>query len=125
MTASWTLSQPHWAVEGESAPRHPNMNIAERRSALRPAGIFAAAAALVMALSGCESGRWFEGRPQPHAATLQANAAIDFNTQAATYVRDLCSLPREQRDMLVRALNEALLPNHANISCGRGGTPND
>jgi hypothetical protein len=101
------------------------MNIAERRSALRPVGIFAAATGLVMALSGCAPGRWFESHPQANAATPQQNSAADFNTQAATYVRDLCGMPREQRDMQVRALNEALLPNHANISCGRGGTPND
>ena len=123
MFAAWAASQPHWAVEGESAPRHQNMNSAERRSALRPAGIFAAATALVMALSGCASGRWFESHPQANAATPQTNSVTDFNTQAATYVRDLCAQPREQRDMQVRALNEALLPNHANISCGRGGTP--
>ena len=125
MSAAWAASQPHWAVEGESAPRHQNMNIAERRSALRSAGIFAAATALVMALSGCATGRWFESHPQANAATPQPSSATDFNTQTAMYVRNLCSLPREQRDMQVRALNEALLPNHANISCGRGGTPDE
>ena len=101
------------------------MNTAEKRSALRPVGIFAAATALVMALSGCAPGRWFESRPQANAATPQSNPVTDFNTQAVTYVRNLCALPREQRDMRVRALNEALLPNHANISCGRGGTPDE
>ena len=99
------------------------MNTAERRSALRSAGIVAAATALLMTLSGCAPGRWFESHPQANAAAPQASSATDFNTQAATYVRDLCALPREQRDTRVRALNEALLPNHANISCGRGGTP--
>lgn len=122
MSAAWAASQPHWAVEGESAPRHQNMNTAERRSALLPAGVFAAATTLVMTLSGCASGRWFESHPQANAAAPQTNSATDFNTEAATFVRDLCALPREQRDMRVRALNEALLPNHANISCGRGGT---
>jgi uncharacterized lipoprotein YbaY len=85
--------------------------------------MFAAATVLVMTLSGCAAGRWFESRPQPNAAAPQTSSATDFNNQAATYVRDLCALPREQRDVRVRALNEALLPNHANISCGRGGTP--
>ena len=125
MFAAWAVSQPHWAVEGESAPRHQNMNTAERRSAVRSAGIFAAATALGVTLSGCASGRWFESHPQGNAAAPQVSSATDFNTQAATYVRDLCALPREQRDMRVRALNEALLPNHANISCGRGGTPDE
>ena len=123
MSAAWAVSQPHWAVEGESAPRHQNMNTAERRSVPGLAGILAAATTLLMALSGCASGRWFDSHPQANAAALQASSASDFNSQAATYVRDVCALPREQRDMRVRALNEALLPNHANISCGRGGTP--
>jgi uncharacterized lipoprotein YbaY len=102
------------------------MNTAERRS-VSPAGVFAAATTLVMSLSGCTSGRWFESAPhaQANAAVPQADPATDFNTQAAVYVRDVCALPREQRDMRVRALNEALLPNHANISCGRGGTPDE
>jgi len=75
-----------------------------------------------MTLSGCMPGRWFDSHSQAYAGAPQANAATDFNNQAATFVRDLCTLPREQRDMRVRALNEALLPNHANISCGRGGS---
>ena len=75
-------------------------------------------------LSGC-AGRWFESGPKGNNAAPAANAANDFNTQAATYVRDLCALPREQRDWRLRALNEALLPNHANISCGRGGNPDE
>lgn len=75
-------------------------------------------------LSGC-AGRWFESGPKGNNAAPAANAANDFNTQAATYVRDLCALPREQRDRRLRALNEALLPNHANISCGRGGNPDE
>jgi hypothetical protein len=76
-----------------------------------------------MSLSGCGTGRWFESHPQVNAAASQDNSASDFNSEAAAYVRDLCTLPREERDMRARALNEALLPNHANISCGRGGTP--
>jgi hypothetical protein len=81
------------------------------------------AAAVVMTLSAC-AGRWFD-RPQHKDAEPVANAPNDFNAQAASYVRDLCALPREERDTRVRALNEALLPNHANISCGRGGSPDE
>jgi hypothetical protein len=83
-----------------------------------------AVAALVVSLSGC-AGRWFETRPQRPEAAPVPSASNDFDAQAAAYVRDLCALPREQRDMRVRALNEALLPNHANISCGRGGFPDE
>jgi hypothetical protein len=87
-----------------------------------------AAAALVvlttMTLSACV-GRWFDTRPQHKDAEPAVNAPNDFNAQAAAYVRDVCALPREERDMRVRALNEALLPNHANISCGRGGSPDE
>ena len=82
------------------------------------------AAALVMMLSAC-AGRWFDTRPQHKDAESVANAPNDFNAQAAAYVRDLCALPREERDTRARALNEALLPNHANISCGRGGSPDE
>ncbi len=99
------------------------MNSAERWVALRPAGVMAAAMVFATMLSGCGTGRWFDSRPQANAAGPQTNSVSDFNSQAASYVRDLCSLPREERDMRARALNEALLPNHANISCGRGGTP--
>jgi hypothetical protein len=82
------------------------------------------AVALVMTLSACV-GRWFDTRPQHKDAELAVNAPDDFNAQAAAYIREVCALPREERDMRVRALNEALLPNHANISCGRGGSPDE
>lgn len=42
---------------------------------------------------------------------------------AANYINSLCKLPKEQRDPQVRALNEAVLPNHATISCGPGSGP--
>jgi hypothetical protein len=84
-----------------------------------------AAAALTVALSGCAVGRWFDTEPKRNDAAPVASSTNDFDSQAANYVRDLCALPREQRDMRVRALNEALLPNHANISCGRGGSPDE
>jgi len=124
MSPAWALIQPHWAVEGDSAPRFRNMKYAQRRSASRPAGFLVTAMVLVAGLSGCV-GRWFESAPKGNDATPAAIAANDFNTQAANYVRDLCALPREERDRQARALNEALLPNHANISCGRGGNPDE
>ena len=114
MAAARALSQPHGAVERESAPRLKNMKYAQRL----------AAAALVVSLSGC-AGRWFETHPQRAEADPVPSSSNDFDAQAAAYVRDLCALPREERDMRVRALNEALLPNHANISCGRGGYPDE
>jgi hypothetical protein len=114
MTAAWALIQPHRAVEGESTPRLKNMKYAQR----------VAAAALVVALSGC-AGRWFDTHPKRSDAAPVTSSTNDFDSQAATYIRDLCALPREERDMRVRALNEALLPNHANISCGRGGSPDE
>jgi hypothetical protein len=83
-----------------------------------------AATLLAVTLSGCV-GRWFETRPKSSDTAPVASSPNDFNAQAATYVQDICALPREQRDMRVRALNEALLPNHANISCGRGGSPDE
>jgi len=114
MTTAWALIQPHGAVEGESAPRRKNMKYAQRL----------AVAALVVMLSGC-IGRWFDSKPKHDDATPVANTADDFDAKAAAYIRDLCALPREERDMKARSLNEALLPNHANISCGRGGYPDE
>ena len=73
-------------------------------------------------LTGCSSGRWFETRrPQPNAEQAANVSAGDLRSSAVTYIQGLCSLPREQREPQVRGLNEALLPNHATISCGRGG----
>jgi hypothetical protein len=113
MTAAWALIQPHGAVEGDPR-RDQNMKYSQRLAAV----------ALVVTLSAC-AGRWFDSRPQRNDAAPAANVSNDFNAQAATYIRDLCALPREERDMRVRALNEALLPNHANISCGRGGSADE
>jgi hypothetical protein len=88
----------------------------------------AAAAALLtvtLGLSGCAPGRWFE-HPQAAAAATTAppaNASGDLKLATATYIHELCELPKEQRDPALRALNESLVPNHAVIYCGRGGTP--
>jgi hypothetical protein len=79
---------------------------------------------LTLALSGC-AGRWFETRPQGNVTTPPVNSQDELKTATVTYLRNLCALPREQRDLLARELNESLLPNHAAISCGRGGTPGE
>jgi len=87
---------------------------------------YARGAALVIlsaaALTGC-AGRWFDIRPQRNAEQQpQASTSPgDLRSSAVTYIQGLCALPREQREPQVRGLNEALLPNHATISCGRGG----
>jgi hypothetical protein len=67
--------------------------------------------ALVASLiaSGCETTHYMAPTtPTPKEVTV-------------SYVRGLCNLTEEQRDPTVRQLNEALLPNHAAIFCGRGG----
>lgn len=74
------------------------------------------------ALAGC-SGRWFDLRPQGNAAQSATSSQGDLKSSTVSYIQGLCALPREQRDPQVRELNEALLPNHATISCGRGGGP--
>jgi hypothetical protein len=87
---------------------------------------YARGAALVIlataGLSGC-AGRWFDMRPQGKGnADQTVNVSPgDLRSSAVTYIQGLCALPREQREPQVRGLNEALLPNHATISCGRGG----
>jgi hypothetical protein len=72
-----------------------------------------------VAITGC-AGRWFDIRP--HGNSAQATPSqTDLKSSTVAYIQGLCSLPREQRDPQVRVLNEALLPNHASISCGRAG----
>ena len=74
----------------------------------------------VAAITGC-AGRWFDTRPQGNAAQGQNLSPIDKKGPVVAYIQGLCALPREERDPQVRGLNEALLPNHAYITCGRGG----
>jgi len=95
------------------------MKLEARVAAAAVAGVLSVAA---LGLSGCAAGRWFE---QPHAAAAAppANAAGDLKLATVTYIREVCELPKEQRDPALRALNESLVPNHAVIYCGRGGTP--
>jgi len=71
-------------------------------------------------ITGC-AGRWFDIRPQGNTAQAPSPATGNLEGSTVAYIQGLCALPREQREPQVRALNEALLPNHANISCGRGG----
>jgi hypothetical protein len=73
-----------------------------------------------LALTGC-AGRWFEQRPQGNSAEAPTASSGDLKSSMVTYIQGMCALPREQREPQVRELNEALLPNHATISCGRGG----
>ena len=71
-------------------------------------------------LCGCAAGRWFE---TGHSNSTQSSdtSSVDPKAGSVAYLRSLCALPREQRQAQVRALNEALLPNHVVISCGRSG----
>jgi hypothetical protein len=85
-----------------------------------PAAALAVAVLATGALTGC-SGRWFDLRPQGNAAQSATPSQGDLKSSTVSYIQGLCALPREQRDPQVRELNEALLPNHATISCGRGG----
>ena len=102
------------------------MKYADWMSARSSARACAVAMVLATTLSGCSMGRWFEtGHPQANPAPAPMNSSDDLKASAVTYIRNLCALPREQRESQVRGLNEGLLPNHAVISCGRGGTPGE
>jgi hypothetical protein len=64
--------------------------------------------------SGCEATR-------PKKQTPESPAPKALKQATVSYIKDLCKLSKDQREPTVRELNEALLPNHAAISCGRGG----
>jgi len=92
------------------------MSYRHRLAALTLAGIVA----LGVAASGCAT-PWFgtAKHAQPQAAAAQSrDPATDLKQATITYINGLCKLPKEQHDALMRELNEALLPNHATISCG-------
>jgi hypothetical protein len=90
------------------------MRYARRLVVLATAGIVAVG----MTASGCAT-PWFENKPKGNT-DIQPSAAPDMRSAAATYINTLCKMSREQRDTKVRELNEAVLPNHATISCGPG-----
>ena len=74
-----------------------------------------------IAASGCAT-PWFGNRTTTKAeASPQTNRPGDLKQATVSYISGMCKLPKEQRDAAFRELNEALLPNHAAISCGRGG----
>ena len=100
------------------------MKYAKRRFASVRVGAFGVA--ILLALCGCTSGRWFETHPQQaDTAAPPPSSPTDLKSSTVNFVRGVCALPRDQRDAQLRALNEALLPNHAAISCGRGGFPGE
>ena len=56
-------------------------------------------------------------------APSPGNSPNELKLSTVAYVREVCAMPKEQRDPALRDLNQSLLPNHAVIYCGRGGTP--
>jgi len=99
------------------------MTFTKGRSASVRIGAFGIA--IVLTLSGCAGGRWFESRPKQGDTAPAPSLPTDLKSSTVSYVRGICALQREQRDAQLRELNEALLPNHAAISCGRGGFPGE
>jgi hypothetical protein len=94
------------------------MKNTERMIALGLVGIIAAG----VTAAGCATA-WF-GNPKSHHDPQPIAVEADGNkVAAAAYINGLCKLSKEQRDPQVRALNEAILPNHATISCGPGSGP--
>ena len=77
--------------------------------------------AVGVAASGCAT-PWFGSRTTTKGESAPAaNNPGDLKQAVASYINGVCKLPKEQRDATFRELNEALLPNHAAVSCGRGG----
>src|SRR5690242_7704258 len=96
------------------------MKHAERTLALGLAGVIAVG----MTVAGCAT-PWFGNSKARHEDPQPVPIAPDgdLRSVSASYINSLCKLPKEQRDPQVRALNEAILPNHATISCGPGSGP--
>jgi len=96
------------------------MKHAERMIALGLAGIVAVG----ITAAGCAT-PWFGNSKTRHDHSQPVPIAPDgdLRSSSAAYINSLCKLPKEQRDPQVRALNEAILPNHATISCGPGSGP--
>jgi hypothetical protein len=91
------------------------MKYAQRLALLAMAGIVAVG----MTASGCAT-PWFETKPKANADADTQQAAPPEMRSATAYINSLCKMSREQRDARVRELNQAVLPNHATISCGPG-----
>src|SRR5579884_2404710 len=94
------------------------MEYSHRKAALMLAGVVAVG----ITASGCAT-PWF-GTRTPKGKTDNPAAASnpgDLKQATVSYIEQLCKLPKEQRDAMIRELNEALLPNHATVSCGRDG----
>jgi hypothetical protein len=93
------------------------MKYAQRLVFLTMAGIVAVG----MTVAGCAT-PWFENKPKatPDPQPSAASASDIRSGAVAAYINTLCKMAREQRDTKIRELNEAVLPNHATISCGPG-----
>ncbi len=87
-----------------------------RKIALTMAGVMAVG----IAVSGYAT-PWFGSSHTTKEAAAPAGHPPDLKEAAIAYLNDLCKLPKEQRDETFREVNEALLPNHATLSCGAGG----
>ncbi len=87
-----------------------------RKTALVTAGVVAVG----IAASGYAT-TWFGSSHTRKDAAAPASHPPDLKEAAIAYLNDLCKLPKEERDETFREVNEALLPNHATLSCGAGG----
>jgi hypothetical protein len=94
------------------------MKYSHRLLTLALAGV----AAIGITASGCAT-PWFGSKaPKKDTTPVAATgSAVDLKEATVTYINNLCQMSREERDGAARELNEALLPNHASISCGRAG----
>jgi hypothetical protein len=104
------VESPHRAAKGEpqqeiSKMRHAQKMMCVSVSAIVVSGLIA---------SGCET-------TYPKNTAPAQTGPKDQREATVSYIKGLCRLTKEARDPTVRELNEALLPNHAAISCGRGG----
>jgi hypothetical protein len=95
------------------------MNYSQKRVSLGLAGFLA----ICITAAGCAT-PWFgnsKAAPATPADQSAATSSADTKQAAVAYINGLCKLSSEQRETQVRDLNQALLPHHAAISCGRGG----
>jgi hypothetical protein len=95
------------------------MKHTQKTFALGLAGIVA----IGLTAAGCATPWFGNAKTRDDVQSASSSPGGDGKVAAATYINSLCKLPKEQRDPQVRALNEAVLPNHATISCGPGSGP--